>query len=135
MKLPKYVGSIVQNYRKRARDGQEGRPTRAFQKWFDDLEQIMKSSLLESLKGSGMLLDDSIYELAGANPKNFLLEVPDFNGLIAISQDLSKPVFTLTKEEIQTSGSVANNQLSNVGDFNKIYAAGAKKIIDIVKGF
>jgi hypothetical protein len=34
---PKYLGSIVQNYRRRSRGGQEARPTQAYQKWFDAL--------------------------------------------------------------------------------------------------
>ncbi|MCM2293650.1 hypothetical protein NAC44_15080 [Allorhizobium sp. BGMRC 0089] len=57
------------------------------------------------------------------------MEVPDFNSLIAISQDLSKPVFSLTREEIKNSGSVANNQLASVENFDNIYSQGAKKII------
>ncbi|MCM2293648.1 AAA family ATPase [Allorhizobium sp. BGMRC 0089] len=57
-KLPKYIGSIVQNYRRRSRDGQtEVKPTRAFQKWFDDLADIMSGPLIQSLKDAGLTLE------------------------------------------------------------------------------
>lgn len=128
----KFFGSIVQNYRKRLRDGEE-RPTRAFQKWFDDLESIIGNELYQSFSNAGFLFDSKEYAEANANPKNFLMEVPDFNSLMAISQDLSKPVFSLTAPEIQTSGSVAANQLASVANFNRIFSVGSEKIAILAK--
>jgi hypothetical protein len=127
-RLPKYVGSIVQNYRRRSREGHEVRPTRAFQKWFRELEEIMHEPLMQSFQQAGLLLELSSYDKCCAPSEKFLVEVPDFNSLIAISQDLSKPVFSLTKDEIKTSGSVASNQLANVEQFNGIYDGAAQKI-------
>lgn len=127
-KLPKYFGAIVQNYRRRKRDN-EVRPTRAFQKWFDDLERIKSETLLATLSDSNLLLDPSAYTAADAPLEDFMIEVPDFNGLIAISQDLSKPVFSLTRDELRSGGAVAANQLASVEAFNEIYASGAQKIL------
>ena len=93
--VPKYIGSIVQNYRRRTRGGQEARPTQAYQKWFDALSESMRNHLIPALRKSGQLYDDKIYESAAASPNEFLLEVPDFNSLIAVSQIASKPVFAL----------------------------------------
>lgn len=128
----KFIGSIVQNYRKRLRDG-EDRPTRAFEKWFKSLKSVLETDLYESFKKSGFLLEQSAYEEMGSGPKDFLAEVPDFNSLIAISQDLSKPVFSLTRDEINTSGSVANNQIASVTAFDGIYTDAAKKVSLAVK--
>jgi cellulose biosynthesis protein BcsQ len=130
---PKYLGSIVQNYRRRSRNGEEARPTRAFQKWFSDLNGIMNTSFVSAMNEANLLLPEKTYLDAKAPPNEFLLEVPDFNSLIAISQDLSKPVFTLTSDEIKASGSVAINQLSSVDDFDKIYALGAQKILELLQ--
>ena len=87
-------------------------PTRAYQKWFDALLTVKKDVLLPSLAESGLLLAEKTYLEADSPSDEFLVEVPDFNSLIAISQQLSKPVFALTKDDIKNSGSVAQNRNS-----------------------
>lgn len=128
-KTPKYLGSIVQNYRIRSRDGKEAAPTRAYQKWFDALLSTKKDVLIPSLDDSDLLLEGEKYTESKASLDSFLIEVPDFNSLIAISQSLSKPVFELTREDIMASGTVAKNQLESAEKFNNIYEKAAKKII------
>jgi hypothetical protein len=131
-KTPKYVGSIVQNYRIRSREGKEAAPTRAYQKWFDALLTVKKGVLLPSLAESGLLLAEKTYLEADSPSDEFLVEVPDFNSLIAISQQLSKPVFALTKDDIKNSGSVAQNQVESAAKFQQIYCAAAEKISAIM---
>jgi cellulose biosynthesis protein BcsQ len=131
-KTPKYLGSIVQNYRIRSRDGKKAAPTRAYQKWFDALLSVKKDVLIPSLEEAGLLLEEECYEQAKAKLENFLVEVPDFNSLIAISQSLSKPVFELNRDDIMNSGSVADNQVESAKSFNKIYGDAAKKILKIL---
>ena len=126
---PKYLGSIVQNYRRRSRGGQEARPTQAYQKWFDELKKAGSDHLVPALRSIGYLLDDGLYESANAKIDDFLLEIPDFNSLIAVSQIVSKPVFALTQADIGSSGVVFEAQDKNIRDFNSIYSSGAEKII------
>jgi cellulose biosynthesis protein BcsQ len=132
-KTPKYIGSIVQNYRIRSRDGKEAAPTRAYQKWFDALLTVKEGVLIPSLLESGLLLNQEIYLGADSPLDKFLVEVPDFNSLIAISQQLSKPVFALTRDDIKNSGSVAQNQVESAADFKKVYHAAAEKISAILQ--
>lgn len=131
-KSPKYIGSIVQNYRIRSRDGKEAALTRAYQKWFDALLNVKTEFLVPSLRDAGLLLEEEIYEGAEAPLKDFLVEVPDFNSLIAISQSLSKPVFELTRDDIRNSGSVAQNQVESAEKFHEIYTVATKKILSII---
>lgn len=131
-KNPKYIGSIVQNYRIRTKDGKQAAPSRAYQKWFDALTDVNRNTLLPSLNSNGLLFNQSQYKCANIDINNFLIEVPDFNSLIAISQEISKPVFALTKSDIQTSGSVAQNQIESARRFKRIYEEAAHRIIDIV---
>lgn len=131
-KTPKYVGSIVQNYRTRSRDGKEAAPTQAYQKWFDALLSVKKDVLLPSLSESGLLLSDKAYIESNSPIGEFLVEVPDFNSLVAVSQQLSKPVFTLTKDDINNIGSVAQNQVESATKFKKIYHDAAVKISSIL---
>jgi len=100
-KNPKYLGSIVQNYGIRSRDGKEAAPTRPYQKWFDTLLEVKRQALIPSLESAGLLLEQKRYNKVGAGIEKFLIEVPDFNSLIAISQSLSKPVFELDRNDIK----------------------------------
>lgn len=133
-KVPKYIGSIVQNYRIRSREGKEAAPTQAYQKWFDELITVKVKFLIPSLRKAGLLLaDETIYQTENAPPEDFLVQIPDFNSLIAISQTLSKPVFDLTRDDIKNSGSVANNQVESARKFHDIYENTAKKILSIIQ--
>lgn len=131
-KTPKYLGSIVQNYRIRSRDGKEAAPTRAYQKWFDALLDAKKQTLIPSLNAANLMFEIERYENAKAKTEDFLVEVPDFNSLIAISQSLSKPVFELDRDDIKNSGSVAINQVESAVSFDKIYNDAACKIIKML---
>jgi cellulose biosynthesis protein BcsQ len=131
-KTPKYLGSIVQNYRVRSRDGKEAAPTRAYQKWFDELLEVKKSDFIPSMEKNGLLLPNELYEACDASTGGFLAEVPDFNSLIAISQSLSKPVFMLTRDDIKNSGSVAQNQIDSANSFKEIYRGASEKIIKLL---
>lgn len=127
-KTPRYLGSIVQNYRIRSRDGKPAAPTKAYERWFDQLRATKADCLIPELERNGLLLDSGAYAAAGSPIDEFFLEISDFNSLIAIAQHLSKPVFALTREDIQASGSVAENQVASAASFNEKYEEGAAKI-------
>lgn len=131
---PKYLGSIFQNYRRRSRGGQEARPTQAYQKWFDALNEAKSTHLVPALRSISYLLEDKAYEESNADLSGFLLEIPDFNSLIAVSQTVSKPVYSLTQRDIGSSGVVFDAQDKSIGDFNEIYTSGANKIIRLTNG-
>jgi hypothetical protein len=128
-RTPKYLGAIVQNYRVRTRDGKAAEPTKAYRNWFEQLREAKRESLLPQLEAADLLLPAAAYVDANAPVSEFLLQVPDFNGLIATSQVYAKPVFTLTKAELDSSGVVLDTQLDNVDNFNKVYEAGVQKIL------
>ena len=50
-----------------------------------------------------------------------LINIADFNSLIAQSQSNNTPVFLLTQEQVQKSGSVWENMKKNIEDFNQIF--------------
>lgn len=130
-KTPKYLGSVVQNYRRRSRNGGEAKPTVAYQKWFDELTAAKTDVLAVELRKADMLLPDEAYDKANCTIDDFLLEIPDFNSLIAISQEVSKPVFSLTSDDLNTSGTVADQQIASSKDFGDKYTDGAVKILSL----
>lgn len=129
---PKYLGSIVQNYRQRARGKQDAKPTQAYQKWFDELAGTKKDVFLPKLKEIKYLHDKQVYMKAKAPLNDFLMKIPDFNSLIAISQTYSKPVFALSSDELRSTGIVLEVQQNSINSFNKLYLDGAQKIINLI---
>ena len=128
--LPKYLGSIVQNFRKRARSGEEAKPTKAFQIWFEKLRKAKEDDLLSALKSARMLLPDEIYEDNDASTHEFLMEVGNYDSLIATAQDLAKPVFAIDLDsDTESRGSVAENYQKKINDVNRSFNSGATKIV------
>ena len=109
---PKFLGTIIQKYRLRS----GSTASTAFQKWIDEIKYKSASILLPALKDCDMLLEDSKYEAAGIETAEPILQMSDFNGLIAQSQKHSAPVFSLTDEQLEQSGIVLERT-------KKIYAS------------
>jgi cellulose biosynthesis protein BcsQ len=134
--IPKYLGSTVQNFRKRSRNKQEARPTEAFQKWFDELAKTKSEELIVALRSSSMLLPDEFYEDAGAPLSQFLIEISSLDGLIATAQDLAIPVFSINlQNDTDFRGTVAENYKIKIDDVQSRFEAGARKIIALTEMF
>lgn len=133
---PKYLGSSVQNFRKRSRNNEEARPTQAFQKWFDRLAETKTTDLLAALKGAKMLLPKAVYDDADADPEGFLMEIGSLDGLIATAQELAKPVFAIDLDtDTQFRGKVADTYVQKIGDVRTGFEQGAQKIISMTGSF
>ncbi len=134
--IPKYLGSTVQNFRKRSRGGEEAQPTKAFKKWFDKLAEARASDLFTALKGADMLLEDEIYKVSNAPTDKFLMEVSSLDGLIATAQELAKPVFSIDiNVDTQHRGVIADNYQVKINDVRDIFYSGADKIIKLTAAF
>ena len=122
---PKFIGTIQQRYRPR-----NGSPARAFSEWIRDINQLVSKKLIPVLQANNMLVDYdmSIYE----EPYN-LINIADFNGLIAQSQANNTPVFALTQEQVQQTGNVWDIMKRSRDGFNKTFDTLATRIIEITK--
>ncbi|MBB3382057.1 MULTISPECIES: AAA family ATPase [unclassified Rhizobium] len=133
---PMYLGSTVQNFRKRARGDEEAKPTQAFQLWFDKLKATKESELIGALDQSQMLLDPKIYKSAGANPHEFLMEIANFDSLIAIAQEIAKPVFAIDlHKDTPYRGNVAETYQEKIEDIRTRFKDGAEKVIKLTSSF
>lgn len=122
--VPKYLGYVVQNYRPR-----DGAPARAFKIWFEQLETNITETLIPALSQSGMLLRDDIYRAIGSNPAKPILEMPNFNSLIAKSQEFQVPIYELTPEQIQQRGKVLETTEGSMEKFLGLFDSTADKVI------
>ena len=123
---PKFLGTVIQNYRPRG-----GAPAAGFQKWIDEINQIVSSKLVPEFKKIGLMLPDEVYKSNDVEAGFCLATIPDFNTLIALSQDHQTPVFALTSEQIGQGGVVLENTLRSRDNFNKIFSELADKIIGL----
>ena len=147
-KSPKFLGTIIQNYRVR-----DGKPARAFQRWIDKIRDGIETKLIPALRENDMLLPERRYEKASRIAPNAeessqlllpllfpnlamarpLLQMSDFNSLIALSQEYKAPVFDLTDAQIGQTGNALENTKEAMRKFRELFDAGAERIIALTK--
>ena len=127
-KTPKFLGMIVQKFRPR-----DGKPAAAFQRWIAEIEEGVNTKLIPVLKDHCMLLSCDIYKKAGHQVGQPLLQMSDFNSLIALSQEHKVPIFNLTDEQIGLTGSPRDITKKSMLKFRDLYATGADRIIKLVE--
>ncbi|RWH41805.1 AAA family ATPase [Mesorhizobium sp.] len=133
---PAYLGSAVNNFRKRARGDEQAKPTQAFQEWFDRLAEAKSTDLLVALENSRMLLAPEIYAAAHAPPNEFLMEIGSLDGLIATAQELAKPVFAIDlATDTNFRGNVAETYQLKINDVFRSFRTGAEKVIALTDMF
>lgn len=123
---PFFLGTIIQNYRIK-----NGQPSAAFQKWIDTLEKAVATRLIPALQQEKMLFENHVYESQGIKNDYCLIQMSDFNSLIAKSQDFQTPVFALTSEQIGQTGRVLETTLTSQGSFKGTFSTLADRIINL----
>jgi chromosome partitioning protein len=128
---PQLLGAIQQRYRPR-----NERPAKSFQKWMDDIRERIKSVLVPSLAEIGCVVEKTKIEqvLKGTDLEPYdLANIPDFNSLMAISQQLEKPAFALTDEEIKNTGKVfghaESTMLESRSTFKQVFTELAERVL------
>lgn len=119
----KFLGTIVQRYRLR-----NGAPTKAFNQYFDQLDEAIEGILKPALARADLLLDQEKYDNASLDGSHRIASIPDFNTLIANSQQCRKPVFSLTQEDVDRAGKVWATQEKAIESFRQIFENLAKKV-------
>jgi cellulose biosynthesis protein BcsQ len=118
-----FIGAIVQKYRPRL-----GKASKAFQHWIDQLESGMEKKLVPALASAGMLDVAAFKAKAGIKPHTAIMEVADFNSLIALSQDFQVPVFALTASQTGQQGAVWAQTKESMGVFEAAFQKCAERV-------
>ena len=121
---PKLLGTIVQNYRPR----RSGIPASAFATWIKEIKENVSNQLIPVLGGVDMTFDEAIYEEHGVEGY-CLSQIPDFNSLIAMSQEHQAPIFALTSEQIGQTGIVLERTERSRDNFRTLFSDLADKTI------
>jgi cellulose biosynthesis protein BcsQ len=123
-----FIGAVVQKYRPRL-----GRASRAFQRWIDQLVAGLRDTLVPALEKASMINQVEFYGRTGLRPWDPILEVADFNSLIALSQEHQVPVYALTAEQAGQVGAVWDQTQENMQVFEAAFSTCADRVIALTK--
>jgi len=126
---PKFCGIISQRYRPRS-----GNPAVSFQQWIDRIKEVTIKELVPVLMTNGMSI--SVAEFNAAQPSDTpfnLINIADFNSLIAQSQKHNTPVFALSDKQIEQAGVILETMKESRDNFKKAFDALANTV-EIIAG-
>ncbi len=76
-----------------------------------------------------MMLEMKVYEAAGIEPSQPMLQMPDFNSLIAKSQEHQVPIYDLTPEQLEQAGTVLSVTQKSQKEFERLFSEAGDKVI------
>jgi cellulose biosynthesis protein BcsQ len=123
-----FIGAAIQKYRPRL-----GRASKAFQRWIDQLTLGLKETLIPALEKADMVDPRRFRDRLGIEPWTPLLEVADFNSLIALSQEFQVPVYALTAQQTGQAGAVWEQTQESMKLFGDAFSACADKIFVLAR--
>jgi cellulose biosynthesis protein BcsQ len=110
---PRFLGTIIQRFNIR-----KGNPTQASQEMINGLSEIVKTIFVTELSKFGMMAEKTKYEA-----DNFCLaEIPDFQTLNAVYQNLGIPVFALSDKQLHHAGVVLEQYQAMRKRFHEKYS-------------
>ncbi len=122
---PKFMGTVVQNYRPRG-----GAPASGFQIWTNKINATVNEALVPKFRKMDMMLAQALYDELRVN--DFCLAtIPDFNSLIAKSQEYRTPVFDLNEAQIGQTGAVLDQTIKSRDQFRHLFSELADKVIGL----
>lgn len=126
---PKFCGIISQRYRPRG-----GEPAASFQQWIDRIKETVNSTLVPALESIDMVVSTEKFNEANTEDTPYnLINIADFNTLIAQSQTHNTPVYALSDSQIERQGVVLETMISNREAFRETFERLASTTIDLTQ--
>ena len=122
-----FIGAVIQKYRPR-----KGKAAGAFQRWIDQLVKGLKQELIPSLEKAGLLDSAEFKAKTGVEPSVPIMEVADFNSLIALSQEHQVPVYALSPNVVG-KGAVWDQAKESMEVFEKGFRQCAERVIALAE--
>ena len=137
-KNPKLLGFILQNYRiysskKKQNSNNSDEMTKGYKEWFDRIKNEISNNLVPFLQKREMIIDEKRFKEYIKDEQPYTLKsIQDFNSPMAYSQIACKPVFELTKDDINLSGHALDVELKQVEKAKNLYETLAKSILGLI---
>ncbi|WP_072903474.1 ParA family protein [Hathewaya proteolytica] len=126
-KNPKFLGTILQRYRPR-----NGGAARSFQQWIDRINANVEGNLVPILTKYNMIIDKNKFKNVSIPEEPYnIINISDFNSLIAQSQKNNVPVFALTDAQIEQSGNVLEKMKNSREEFHQVFSRLADIVIQL----
>jgi cellulose biosynthesis protein BcsQ len=122
----RFIGAVIQKYRPRM-----GKASKAFQNWIDQLTTGLKDTLIPALEKVGMADRAMFVNNLGVEPWVPIMEVADFNSIIALSQEHQVPVYALTPAHAQQQGAVWDQTQKSMDVFKTAFSECADRVIKL----
>ena len=119
---PRFMGTIIQNYRPRGGD-----PAKSCQAWIDEINKKVTNQLVPVLESKNMTFTKEKYEDTEIS-NCCLVTIPDFNSLIAKSQEAQTPVFALTGNQLGAGGVVLDRMIQQRENLKSAFSDLATKV-------
>ena len=94
----------------------------------EDLDRIVRETLVPVLGSIDMLLAEDDYRSPDGTQTYCLAEIPPFETLLARSREFQVPVFELTDDQIGPAGTVAGELIESKHEFERIFERLAAKV-------
>ena len=118
-----FIGAIIQKYRPR-----NGRASQAFQAWIDRLQDGLQNKMVPMLSNAGLLNQAEFFAKSGIQPWQPIMEVADFNSIIALSQEHQVPVYELTATQTNQQGAVWTQTRESMDIFEQAFSDCADRV-------
>lgn len=127
---PYFLGTIIQRFNIR-----KGKAASPYMNNIDEIKEVTKNDLSQSLSKSSMLLPLENYEEASIHQNNgfCLQEISDFQSLLPRSYDAGVPIFDLENEELKASGPILEQLKEKRDIFNELFVNFSNQIVGISK--
>jgi cellulose biosynthesis protein BcsQ len=119
-----FIGAVIQKYRPR-----NGRASQAFQRWIDQLGNGLRTILIPKLEEVGMINIKHFTDTIAIYPWEAIMEVADFNSLIALSQEHQVPVYELSQQHTGQHGAIWDQTEESMKVFRAAFDSCADRII------
>jgi len=95
------------------------------------VENAVMDRLVQALSQENMVFPRHIYSAEGITDDFCLIQISDFNSLIAISQDCQTPIFAVNPEQIKQSGRALGTTLNSQNQFRDAFSKLADRVINL----
>jgi chromosome partitioning protein len=111
-----------------------GNPAQSFQQWIDIIKETVLKEFVPVLSTNKMSISVADFNAAAPSDTPFnLINISDFNSLIAQSQKHNVPVFALTDAQIEQAGVILQTMKTSRDAFRDAFAALANSV-EIITG-
>jgi cellulose biosynthesis protein BcsQ len=121
---PRFCGVISQRYRPRS-----GSPAYSFQQWIDVIKKTVLNELVPVLVSNKMTISVQDFNSAAPSDSPYnLINIADFNSLIAQSQKHNTPVFALSDNQIEQVGVILETMKKSREAFKQCFDSLANSV-------